>query len=272
MKNHLNIIYIYWGYLLFALIGGKRAIIIYIPILIFTILFFYYKLNNKNIFADLNFYKTIIAITPAFLLIFYLTVVLIPDHNKEHKVGGSFDIKFVSEYAFGYVTNDAEGQYSLGRAVAPFIAYNTLSNRGYDKILFGLGPGHLIKSSLNKESNSEGEGNTLMFKLYGLGYGARIGMIWMGLQVGILGVFALFLFHLHLLKKTLQLSKISENINYKIIALGQIGCGLVFFIDFFTYSQTTLYIGSMQFIYFFTMGYLHNNNRFETELSLDNEK
>tara|TARA_B110000037_G_C17114242_1_gene503094 strand:- start:1001 stop:2326 length:1326 start_codon:yes stop_codon:yes gene_type:complete len=245
-KNKKYIILIFL-FLLFGLIGGKRALIVYTPVLLFFILFIYnkgFKLNFKSSLVKQFFGLLILG-----FVTFYFIARFNPNLNPEEEIGGSFDIEHIINISTAY--NTATYEVGFSRVDAPQVLYSFLTKNGGNLLmLIGVGPGDIIQSSLNdKYPGVENDRQLLMYK-YGLGYGLRVGVLWVALQVGIIGALIYSLFFFKILRRIFKILKTSNNSVTKEYCLGFIGMGFVFLLDFFTYSATFFYSGAISISFF----------------------
>ena len=113
-----------------------------------------------------------------------------------------------------------------------------------------MGPGDIIQSSLNNiYPGVENDRQLLMYK-YGLGYGLRVGALWVGIQVGILGSLFYALFIFKIIRTAFKILKKSKNIITKEYSIALTGMGFIVLLDYFTYSQTFFYCGSISISFF----------------------
>jgi len=116
-----------WRYILMLLFIGftsiKRVIWFIMPV--FILLFMYYvpgKLKVRHL-------KYILPVLP---LVFYAGVRLSPTLNKEGKLGGTFDLKYVLEYVqkynFGRSTETSDVKLGSGRGGASLLLFGKLFN------------------------------------------------------------------------------------------------------------------------------------------------
>lgn len=109
---------------LIGIVSHKRAIIFIMPVFIF--LFMYYVPRNLKI-------RYLVYTLPLLPLIFYIGVRLNPTLNREQKVGGSFDLKYVlnytKNYSFGESSIHSGSQAVIGRGGATLLLFEKLFNR-----------------------------------------------------------------------------------------------------------------------------------------------
>jgi hypothetical protein len=130
-----------WLYILLLLIiafaSSKRAIWFIMPV--FIILFMYYiprKIKTSHLLY-------VISLAP---LILYMGIRLNPTLNKEHKVGGSFNlgyaIDYTQKYSFGKTTETSDIQLGSGRGGATILLFSKVfENKAFsisDYLGYGL--------------------------------------------------------------------------------------------------------------------------------------
>jgi hypothetical protein len=246
-KNKKYLLYIFI-YLIFGLIGGKRALIVYTPLLLLFLLVVYRK--GFYIKLKTSFTKQIILLSFLGFISFYFIARVNPNLNPEEKIGGSFDIEHIIDLTTTY--NSFKGELGFSRTDAPEVLFNFLTqNKPIYFILFGMGPGDIIQSSLlnNKYPGVENDRQLLMYK-YGLGYGLRVGILWTAIQVGILGALLYALFFFKITLTMYKILKTSNNIINKEYALGLAGMSFIILIDYLTYSSTIFYSGVIPISFF----------------------
>ena len=244
--------YIIWV-LLFVVIGlvsNKMAILFYLIILFIYLSYFY--ATPKVGLPNLIFIKKLFINILYSIVIFILFVMLNPRANPEHKVGGSVDIEYVINFVEEHNTkkpspDEGEGQ---GRFDAPFVVFDRLSNGGLFNVLFGFGPGDIVKSAFVRYDNP-------LLEKYNIGYGARQGYTWFGMQIGIIGVFFITWFQVILFRKILHIYKeLSFSEEDKLFILTVLGFFLVFFLDIFSYSRIIMTSPGVVLTYYFGIFYV----------------
>ena len=212
------------GFIAMGIIGEKRAIGFYAPVLMILV-YLIYQVKAKALFT-LSTFSNLMIISLIGGIFFYFTIRLNPSLNPEHKVWGSFNYKFVKNYVISYNTRDINKKELQRVAAFKHFTRYLIQKKG-TTLLLGEGPGKLIDSKLKEESGT-------MLKQYGVRYGGRTAFIWLWLQTGVLGtgvfvavIIAIFVFLL-------------RSYNYTYINLGLIGCVLVYLMDFFSYSYVFL--------------------------------
>nr|WP_319392932.1 hypothetical protein [uncultured Desulfobacter sp.] len=147
------------GFIAFSFIGGKRALVFMLPLLIFFMLGligvsrWLKKSNLKISLANLGF------LIPVFLLIFVAAgLKFIPTLNPEKKIGGSINFTHAIEFAAGYtnntmgVTTKVEGKLTPtgGRLSTSKRIFSVMTKEGIVRFLIGYGPGSFTESRFNK--------------------------------------------------------------------------------------------------------------------------
>ncbi len=169
------------GFLVFGLVGDKRAVILLVPMVIifsaWTIIG--RRLEMKKVVSVIFLSIIVIAI------IFYAGVRLLPTLNPDHKVGGRFSLDFAISYIKNYsVGYSGVRHLSYGRVETTRRIHDHLKRRGPATWLFGMGPGTFTKSSFGQRDK-----HFMEDQLSGVGVAYGImSLNFLALQVGYLGV------------------------------------------------------------------------------------
>lgn len=230
--------------------GNKRAILIYIPLLLCICGFLYVKLER-----GVNLGRFISKLLVACLLgvcVFYITAKTNKTLNPEHSNWGSLDISYIANYVDNYTNSTVKGKSELRRkdALIYFINYTLEGNT--QQMLLGDGAGKLIESKYNPRAGS-------MRTEYGVRYGGRMALIWLLLQVGFLGSIIYFMLYVYLYFFVLQ--------NYKNnpAHLSFLVLTIVFFIDSITYSNVFLRFEYLKGLYFVLLGLILLDQKYRTD-------
>lgn len=239
-KRRLKYVALIGGFFLFGIIGEKRALAFYLPVLIAFSLYLYGKRHNYRLTVISGrqlVYAMVFGVIG--LACFVGAVKMIPSLNPEGTYGGSFDVNYIiKNRIIGYNFRDdvAESgfnaQSTMGRVTITKIALTRLREAGVLNSLFGFGPGTMIRSS------HLGRSKKTPYDLFGI-YGHYTGFVVYVLQAGLLGVLCLSYLFIKLFMRAYKTYRLTSDIDMKIFSLGFMGAVLIFFIDFFTYSQTT---------------------------------
>jgi hypothetical protein len=236
--------------IIFAITGGKRAIVIFIPAL-FIGMFVYYAFVHK-----VNTRK--LAKTSAIMLVIsfvtlYITIRSIPTLNPENQIGGRFDPAYAAEYIEKYtqITKDPDVftdplRMRRYEGLKYFLRY--LYEQPIMTFLLGDGPGYLLASKYNQLS-----GENPMLERYGVRYGGRMGLIWIYMQTGLIGV---ALVTVLMIKIITHVFKNRKN-NYHYLAF--IGLWLTVVIDTITYSPVSIKVFPIVGIFFLYYGIIYKD-------------
>ena len=223
-------------FVIFSQIGGKRAVLIYLPIIMGTIYFYFVLLKRMNFIKIIKKSFSVILLS---LVIIYSLVRINPSFNKESKLGGSFDISYALDFISFYNDNN-DRLIDLSRPQA--LTYMSLYflNQDLSTILFGEGAGKLTFAS---SKLSVDDSKTPIENYYGIRYGGRMAIVWIVMQIGLVGSLIYFTILYTMLRYVLR-----QKIKYfhKIVFLG---LWLSIILDIFTYSMVS-------FNYFIIMGVL----------------
>ena len=240
-----------------GLISNKMGILFYIMLLFISMAYIHSK--SKYFLPNAVLIQKLFIGSIFLTIIFVLFVTLNPRANPEHKVGGSIDLEYLQNFTVKYQTLDQKtGVEGDGRFDAPFVAFDRLSDGGIVNILFGFGPGEIIKSSYTRYKKP-------LLEKYNIGYGGRIGLVWTLMQIGFVGMILFLLFHIVLFKKIWNVFKVKNtNKEFHILALTTVGFSVIYFLDFFTYSTEMIQNTGIATTYYYAIYYiLTNKNDFE---------
>ena len=249
--NKIRYIILILLFLSIGLISNKLGILFYVFILFIFLTILYAKKRTNSFLFNISFFKNISKVVIYLLIIFLLFVSINPRANPEHKVGGSIDIDYLIKFTEEYNNIKLKGSKveGDGRSEAPSLAFKRLEDGGMMNILVGYGPGDIVASSFLPYKNP-------LLEKYNIGYGGRLGVVWIMMQIGLIGVIIFVIFHISLFIKVYE--KYSEmTIEEDVIKiLAMLGIILVFFIDFFTYSSELLYSPGITIAYYFLIYYV----------------
>jgi len=122
-----------------AIASGKRQPIAFYPAILFGLLVFVEKKIRP---------AALIKYIPIVLMIFYIGIRLTPTLTPENKVGGSFDISHVRDYALMYYFGTTQAgmifsedyvHFGRGGAIASYFQPRLLTLYSYKEMLFGKG-------------------------------------------------------------------------------------------------------------------------------------
>lgn len=224
-----------------ALIGAKVAIFYYAPILF---IFAYLVIIRDKIHTSfIKLFGRAFMTTLLILIIGFFFIKLNPRMNPERKIWGSLDLSFVSNQFVDYNSktttygNDSQGH---GRFVAYPIVFKLMLDKDLPFFLFGDGPGALIKTEMFGQTDA-------LLEKYNLGYGGRVGLFFLLLQIGFLGVISYIFFILKLFKSAKILSSANNQYSFNITLLLLL---VIFCLDFFTHSTVLIQEASMTYTFY----------------------
>ena len=241
-KKKSYLIYIFL-FTIFAVIGGKRAIIIFFPVIIFLASFLFIFLMKKQINYRKNI-RILLSVSAIAFLIIYIGVRLNPTLNPDKELFGSFDLNYVVNYVDSYTTQDKVAHFQMRRKAGLIYFSKYVWNNGIFHALFGEGPGKLVQSRFNERSGK-------MMDEFGVRYGGRMGYIWLLLQVGYLGAFV----YLSLFIKMFIF--VWKRFRPHPLYLAFLCLTAVFFIDSVIYSSIFLRFEYVKGVYFFIFALIY---------------
>ena len=236
MKNKRILLYILL-FVVFGLIGGKRVLWFSIPCLIFAISLIHSVLNKKNIIRIIR-----TGGTGLFLIVItlYLSLRFTPTLNPENKMGGSFDIDYAVKFTEEYTLAKKSTRMTRTEGAAYF--FNLIASKNLKTILLGGQAGKLIPSSINSE-------DPIKF-YYGINYGGRMGIVWIFLQIGLIGS---LLFLLIFMKMFVFVIRNFSSYHH----LAFIGIWLSIILDLLFYSMTSILFFPIMGVFFCYFGLIY---------------
>lgn len=167
------------GSVAFAIIGGKRGFIFFLPaVLIF--ISWYLKDDIRHLFK----YALIGGVI--FLAALYFALSLIPTLSPGRTERSDFDLKYAISFATNYTTKQSQG-LTWGRTTTSINVFQNLSSRGSLPFLFGTGPGSVMKSRFDAFDTRR-----RLMEEFNVGYGIT-GLTYVAMNAGYLGAFLIFL-------------------------------------------------------------------------------
>ena len=250
-KNKKYLLYLAM-FVVFSQIGGKRAVLIYLPLMMLSIYFYYLKMRKINVSFLI---KGIFLISILGFSMVYSIVRLNPTLNPEKKVGGSFDINYTIEYV-GIYTNSATSIYEYSRPQALVYFINYMFEKPIPVLLFGEGAGKFAKDTTMEVDPIE--------YFYGIRYGGRVAIVWVFLQIGLIGT----LLYIYLFYKMLLFV-----LNYKPITYHHFvffGIWIAVILDIFTYSMVSIRFFIINGSLFFYFGLFYRDVKFKKDFLINN--
>lgn len=234
-------------FLVFGLIGGKRAIVFFIPCEVVVGYIMYIILLKKKITPRVI--RTMVAIPCIGAFLFYFSVKTNPTLNREHSGWGSFDLEYVIDYSKNYNQTDDDNEAEVSRQDGLVLFTLYILNADPAHMLIGDGAGKLVESKYKESSGS-------MLEEYGVRYGGRMGFIWILLQVGVLGAVLFFGTIIRLNLRLLRYRK-QRRLSASPLFVGFIIATLFMLFDTIIYSSSFARYEVIKGVYFFAAALLY---------------
>jgi len=237
---------------LFGIIGGKRAIVLLIPLEV-ILTFVLYVVSNKVRLSRGDIQKAVTVIVVSGFIA-AITIKTNPTLNPEGSYWGSIDLEYVLEYSESYTDSGyfEEGATVNLQEIRRVEGLHYFVNRimGYElpNMILGDGAGRLVQS---RYSESSGE----MIDVYGVRYGGRMGFVWVLMQVGLLGMSLYLIIHVLLLWKVVKVRRLGDTY-HQALRLGVIVASVFMFMDFMIYSVSSIQTEAIKGTYFFAVALL----------------
>jgi hypothetical protein len=232
----------------FSIIGGKRAFIFYLIVLVIFLTWIFRRYMKLN-------YATIFLSASIVLVSFYCAARLLPTLNPQNKIWGNFDLKYIINFVINYETSTRATGLSAGRIVTTANAFNSLNKNGLLHSTLGFGPGIIIRSMFPAYDRSE-----VLVERFGIAYGVN-GLVWLGIQVGYLGLLAFFLFLFSLLRASYLYFLNEHRSFWRPCALGIVGFSFVLLLTGMLYTPFFL-DDSISAFYYCVMGLAFINGQY----------
>ncbi len=248
-KNKSKYLIYIFLFSLMGIVGNKRAILFFVPIILLLITILFVKLEKARQISNL-WSKISLACTIG-VAVFYITARTNKTLNPEHSNWGSFDLNYIITYVDNYTSSKSNDKYQMRRkdGLVYFINY-TLESQP-QQMLLGDGAGKLIESKYNMRIGS-------IKNEYGVRYGGRMGFVWLLLQIGLLGTIVYLLFYIRLF--TMVLNKYRSNPIY----LAFLALTIVFFMDTIIYSNVFLRYEYLKGLYFIILALILLDQKYKT--------
>jgi hypothetical protein len=226
-------------------LGEKRAIPFLTPVIL---LFVFYVYNRKYLIkrelpAVRTPLRTFFIIVVISLLGLYAGAKTQYSLNPEEKRGGRFSLPYMVKTAVSYETEGktAAGE-SAGRISTTVHVFKLLTEQS--KLLLGFGPGYLTESSLIKRKALQTYQELKIER-------GKTGLLWIMLQIGILGAIFFLLFYLSIFNKVYKLFMALTDKVWEPFILGVVGVAFVFILDYVIYSTSTMILGVLNPIFYY---------------------
>jgi hypothetical protein len=258
LGKHRRYLFYTLGFLFMGWVGDKRGIYFYLVIILGLLFWRRFRTERRGSFIPASVLRWAPFAPLIIIAIFYLGLRLTPTLNPEKKIWGSYDPEYLISYFYYYNIKDTKNEDYRGRFGGTYILVNE----------FFRGNGLMIRRPVDAKSVLTGFGadkhvgiiSERITKLEAAGIHRPPGVIYTGftqslLATGVLGVILLlwlFLFY------TSRVSRVSHNpeLNpyWKVILNSTSMMGVLFLLDYFTYSPTFYTNNTIYFTFFYFVG------------------
>ena len=241
------------GFILFSLVGKKRAVFFLYPFQFLAIFYYIYLKGTAAHFSKKvgMFFLTMILIVVVSISFLYFNETL----NPEGRVGGSIDIGYVFDFAEKYETNVHLYGYTTGRISTTKRVFAALWDSGLDKLLFGFGPG-LITPSLFDLPEDRKNIERILFDRFKINYGWT-SMTQIVFGYGILGVIAFSLIVFLMARMCWRYYKCEADPYWRAFAAGSVGFAFSMLFFFLAYNPPAFWGDTMPALYFYAMAVVY---------------
>lgn len=244
------------GFILFSIVGKKRAVLFFYPIEFLAIYYFIYcKGKQVDPFQKAGvLILSIIAMTVVSASILYFN----PTLNPEQKVGGSIDPAYALSYAIDYTTRENELGYTTGRFSTTKRILSVLSNGGITHLFFGVGPGAYTTSLFDTQRDRKRVYQ--LEKRLGIGYGVT-SMSRIALEYGVLGVVAFALIPIAFCFICRRQYRLETDPYWLAFAAGSMGFAFAMLAFFIVYHHPSFWGDTLPALYFYAMAVVYTRSR-----------
>lgn len=237
------------AFLAFGFIGGKRAVVVFVP----ATIGFAYWLCAKGKERDLSRLALKIATVVAISLppIFYLGARLMPELNPDDKVWGRFSLDYAISYIQWYNRGGSERELSFGRIESTERIYKSLCDKGPAAVMFGFGPGEFVKSSFGGRDVDHFKEQ---LSTVGVAYGISV-FNFLALQVGYLGAVIWIAFFVYALFMLNHFARWETNLYWKAYFKSMVCVSFVVLVISSTYNNVFLEDDLMAMVYMMLLAF-----------------
>ena len=255
-RPKLRYIYSGIGFILFSIVGDKRAVFfLYGPQ--FLAIYYWMYIKGKGVAWSSRVLSLYAAVT--FIVIVSSSVLFFNKSlNPEGKVGGSLDPSYAVQYAKEYTTGDyktgTRGYGTSGRYSTTKRIIEKLWDSGPVKLFFGFGPGSATPSLF--DSAEEKMNRLKFFEMLRVAYGLTT-MTMIALEYGILGVIAFGLIIFLFARMCLRYYQYEVDPYWKAFAAGSVGFAFSMLFFFLAYHWTAFWGDTLPALYFYAMAVVY---------------
>ena len=251
-RPKIRYILVGFGFILFSIVGKKRAVAFLYPLQFFAI-YYYIYIKGKDVHLSKKMgmlFLVTTLIVGVTVSIFYFNETLNPDRM----VGGSVDIGYALDFAKEYTTNVHPYGYTTGRFSTTIRVFESLWKSGLMQLLFGFGPGSTTLTIFDSPEASE-EVQRFLEEI-GIYYGFT-SMNRIALEYGLFATASYSLIVLLLARMCWIYYNCEIDPYWKAFGAGSVGFSFSMLFFFFAYSHGAFWGDTMAPLYFYAMAVVY---------------
>jgi len=230
------------GFLAFGIIGGKRGIVVLVPLVVLlSAMCMRWNMGRKML--GRRSFAVVFAVIAGGLLAFYATCRAVPRLNPDRRVWGRFSASFAVQVLSERLETEQEGGASH-RISATVTAWRHIYKRGAGTVLLGRGPGSIMLSifqSYDKRFAGTADGLKIRYGITGLS--------WLLLQTGVLGAAVWLGFFIYALTLVSRAGRREGDPYWRAFHVGMMGFTLVTLVVSCVYNTSLLIGDCVAFVY-----------------------
>jgi hypothetical protein len=243
-------------FILFSIVGKKRAVAFLYPIQFLSI-YYYIYVKGKRVHFFRKAGMLMMVITAVIVIsssIIYINETL----NPEKKVGGTVSYTYTFEFARDYTTGVNARGYTTGRTSTTIKIFETLWDSGLPALFFGYGPGTTTMSIF--DSPEDKIQRERFFDRHKIAYGVTP-MTRIALEYGVAGIIAFSFILLSFARMSWKYYNYEDNAYWKAFAAGSVGFAFSMIFFFFAYSHIVFFGDTMLALYFYVMAVVYTRSK-----------
>ena len=239
-----------FGFVLWSIVGKKRAVLFLYPIVFWGMYYIIY-VRGKSI----RYSRHIINISLISVIIIVIGLVILkfnPTLNPKRKIGGTIDLEFALNYTKKYneSTLSTNPETPTGRITTFKKTFEKLLEGGFAIFFFGHGPGSFTKSIFGYSVDQR-------LAIFEEGYGMTP-LTYLALEYGVLGLITYSFIPIAFLLMCWKYFKAEVDKYWKAYAAGSLGLSFFMIFLFVGYNYNSITGDSFPILYFYTMGAIFN--------------
>jgi hypothetical protein len=232
------------GFLFWAVVGAKRAVLFLFPVVLMAM----YIIISKRIKIDPSKHIRNIAAGLCVVLMFGAVVLATnPSFKPEEKAGVSIDPMYALDYAHKYETNDTE-RYTWGRYSTTKRVFSVIASSGIEHLFLGFGPGSFSPIFFDPP-----DWRSKYADLFNIRYGLTpLSLI--AIEYGLFGIIPYALMTMHLIFMSYRLYKRETDRYWIAFACGSVGFSILM-VYFFSMYHPPIWLGdTFPILFYYAMG------------------